>query len=92
MKTVSARTAKAFLGSVLTAARKEPVTILQDGVPVAVVVSPEDYLLLETLENAYLEQAENTFTAESIKNLQSAGPPRPAPARQAAALPEPSSR
>ena len=80
MKTVSAKTAKAFLGIVLSAAQREPVTIEQDGVPVAVVVSPEDYMMLEALEHAYLEQADPTFTPESIKDFEGSGfemfPPR----------------
>lgn len=70
MKIVSTKTARDFLGMVLSAAQKEPVTIEQDGVPVAVVVSPEDYMMLEALEEAYLEQAEQAFTLDSIKDFE----------------------
>lgn len=70
MKKVSAKTAKDFLGLVLSAAQKEPVTIEQDGQPVAVLVSPEDYLMLEALEQAYLELAEQAFSPESIKDFE----------------------
>ncbi|HEX7926699.1 MAG TPA: type II toxin-antitoxin system prevent-host-death family antitoxin [bacterium] len=67
---MSTKTARDFLGMVLSAAQKEPVTIEQDGVPVAVVVSPEDYMMLEALEEAYLEQAEQAFTLDSIKDFE----------------------
>jgi len=70
MKTVSVKRAKDFLGIVITAAQKHPVTIEQDGVPVAVVVSPEDYVLLQTLENAYLSQAENELTPDAVSDFE----------------------
>lgn len=50
MKTIGAQAAKDYFSSVLSACRKEPVVIEQDGTPVAVVVSPEDFHLLQTLE------------------------------------------
>ncbi len=53
MKTINAKTAQEFLGLVLSTAQREPVTIEQDGLPVAVIISPEDYMILEALEEAY---------------------------------------
>lgn len=50
MKTIGAQVAKDYFSSVLSACRKEPIVIEQDGTPVAVVVSPEDFHLLQALE------------------------------------------
>jgi prevent-host-death family protein len=50
MKTIGAQAAKDYFSSVLSACRKEPIVIEQDGTPVAVVVSPEDFQLLQALE------------------------------------------
>ena len=68
MKTVSAKTAREFLGIVLSAAQREPVTIEQNGVPMAVLVSPEDYLILEAIEAAFVKEHADDALPMSIED------------------------
>ncbi len=56
MKTISAKDARDFLGIVLSAAQREPITIEENGVAAAVLLSPEDYMMLEAIEAAYVAQ------------------------------------
>lgn len=59
MKTLAAREAKNGFGHLLDMARLEPVTIERHGRPVAVMLSPERYAQLESLEEAeWWQQAE----------------------------------
>ena len=43
MKTIAAKEAKDHFGDVLSTVQREPVSILKNGRPAAVVISPEDY-------------------------------------------------
>lgn len=52
MTTVTSKDAQNKFGSMLDAARKEPVTITRHDRPVAVVLSPERYAELEKLEDS----------------------------------------
>ena len=70
MKKVSAKTAKEFLDIVLTSARKEPVMIEQDGIEIAVVMCPEDYLLMESMETEYLSQYQDPVAPEPVKEFE----------------------
>ena len=52
MTTITSKDAQNKFGSMLDAARKEPVTITRHHRPVAVVISPERYSELEVLEDS----------------------------------------
>ena len=70
MKKVSAKTAKEFLDIVLTSARKEPVMIEQDGIEIAVIMCPEDYLLMESIEQEYLSDYREPTAPEAVKEFE----------------------
>lgn len=52
MKSMSAKEAKQSFGVLLEAAQREPVTITRNGREVAVLLSKEDFVRLEALEDA----------------------------------------
>ena len=53
MQTIGAKKAQDQFGTLLDAARREPVTIERYGEPVAVLLSREEYERLEALDDAY---------------------------------------
>ena len=52
MKTMTARDARNRFGELLDVAQREAVTIQKRGRPIAVLVSPQQYARLETMEDA----------------------------------------
>ena len=78
MKIVSAIDAKNCFGQLLEAARREPVTVTQQGRPAAVVLSIEDYermrgaaraSLLESVRRMQQEAAQKGLTEEVLDEL-----------------------
>lgn len=55
MKTIAALEAKNRFGELLDTAQREPVTIEKHGRPVAVVVSAEEYDLIQEIKLAHLK-------------------------------------
>ncbi len=73
MKTLGAREAKENFGSLIDTVQREPVTILKNGRPSAVVVSPEDYARMGgsrqrimDLQKQIAEQAEGSGLTADI--------------------------
>lgn len=74
MKTLGAREAKENFGTLIDTVQREPVTILKNGRPTAVVVSTEDYARMGgsrqrilDLQKQMAEQAEaNGLTADIL--------------------------
>jgi prevent-host-death family protein len=65
-KTVPIGQARPRLTEILEAAKREPVTLTKDGVPAAVVISPEDY---ESL-TATIELLRNPEARERLREIE----------------------
>ena len=77
MKTLGSREAKENFGALLDSAQREPVTILKNGRPTAVMVSPEDYArmggnrqrIINLMEQMSKQAEENGLTPEILNSI-----------------------